>query len=167
MRKSLEYYLNLRYKVIIEELLEDDGGGFEAYIKEFGRYTCNGYGETPEEAYQDVVGYKEDLIERWYKEGKTIPEPEKEEISFTGKFTLRVPVELHAELSKSAKENDISFNQYCTYLLSKNLTYFQMLSEIKKAHAPVVPINDMKINIESNDNKSVNEDYQEDILTSA
>ena len=69
-RKNLGCYLNLNYRVIIEELQEEDGGGFEAYIKEFGRYTCNGYGETPEEAYQDVMDYKEELIERWYGEDK-------------------------------------------------------------------------------------------------
>ncbi|BAI81747.1 hypothetical protein DEFDS_P125 (plasmid) [Deferribacter desulfuricans SSM1] len=75
-RKSLEYYLNLKYKIIIEKIDEEDGGGFDAYIKELGKYTCCACGETVEEAYNSLIEFKNELIKKWYEEGKEIPEPE-------------------------------------------------------------------------------------------
>jgi len=43
-------------KVIVESIPEDEGGGFEAYL-EGARWSCNGCGETPEEAVKDLILY--------------------------------------------------------------------------------------------------------------
>jgi predicted HicB family RNase H-like nuclease len=137
MEKNLEYYLNLDYRVVIEKIKEEDGGGYMAYIDELGKWTCNACGETPEEAYNNLIEYKEDLIKRWFSENKKITEPEKEDILPSGKFTLRVPAELHAKLIKAAKKNNISFNQYCIYLLSSNITSEQIIYEIKQLNKKI------------------------------
>ena len=40
--------------------------------------------------------------------------------SYSGQFKLRIPKSLHRSLSMHAKEEGISMNQYCLYLLAKN-----------------------------------------------
>ena len=40
--------------------------------------------------------------------------------AYSGQFKLRIPKSLHRSLSIHAKEEGISMNQYCLYLLSKN-----------------------------------------------
>lgn len=49
----------------------------------------------------------------------SIPEPNSLE-KYSGQFKLRIPKTLHMELAEKSKEEGISMNQYCLYLLSKN-----------------------------------------------
>ena len=39
---------------------------------------------------------------------------------FSGKLSLRIPRELHRELTEAAKTNGVSLNQYITYKLARN-----------------------------------------------
>ena len=39
---------------------------------------------------------------------------------YSGQFKLRIPKSLHRDLSIHAKQEGISMNQYCLYLLTKN-----------------------------------------------
>jgi len=73
--KDLSYYKNLKYKTVLLELDESDGGGFEAWIEEFGKSTCVGSGDTKIEALESLNEIKEWVIEGWYREGRQIPEP--------------------------------------------------------------------------------------------
>lgn len=41
---------------------------------------------------------------------------------YSGQFKLRIPKSLHRSLSEHSKEEGISMNQYCVYLLSRNDT---------------------------------------------
>ncbi|WP_443723169.1 toxin-antitoxin system HicB family antitoxin, partial [Ruminococcus callidus] len=41
---------------------------------------------------------------------------------YSGQFKLRIPKSLHHALATHAKEEGISMNQYCVYLLTKNDT---------------------------------------------
>lgn len=38
---------------------------------------------------------------------------------YSGKLVIRIPSELHASLSKSARENHVSLNQYILYKLAR------------------------------------------------
>lgn len=44
---------------------------------------------------------------------------------YSGQFKLRIPKSLHRSLSMHAKEEGISMNQYCLYLLAKNDAEFK------------------------------------------
>jgi predicted RNase H-like HicB family nuclease len=63
----------LRYRVVIEPLSEDDGGGFLATVPDLPG--CMSDGETPEEALVNV----QDAILAWIEAanelGRTVPEP--------------------------------------------------------------------------------------------
>ena len=50
---------------------------------------------------------------------------------YSGQFKLRMPRSLHRSLSVHAKQEGISMNQYCLYLLTKN-------DAIHTAHAVVL-----------------------------
>ncbi len=153
-KKDLDYYLNLNYKIIVEKIAEENGGGYEAYIKEFGKYTCNGCGETYQEAIKDLLKYKNDLINEWHNKGYNIPEPEEEKEKFSGRFTARVPIELHKRLYEASKRENISFNQYVVYLIGKNLDFDELLSEVKKAH--ILDLSpEYEIENSINDNESI------------
>jgi len=78
MNKDLKYYLKLPYKIEIEPIPEEDGGGFMAYLPELGRYAVVGDGETIEEAIQSLNKIKEVMLKEWLEEGVSIPEPNQE-----------------------------------------------------------------------------------------
>jgi predicted HicB family RNase H-like nuclease len=41
--------------------------------------------------------------------------------NYSGQFKLRIPKSLHKELAEQSKREGISMNQYCVYLLSRQL----------------------------------------------
>jgi len=71
--KSLKYYLNLSYDIIVTAI---DCGGYDAHITAFGIWTCNGWGYTEKKAILDCIALKNELIKEWYRKGYKIPEPE-------------------------------------------------------------------------------------------
>ena len=123
MRKDLNYYMNLKYKIEINPIPEEDGGGFEASIPQLGKWAFVGIGKTEIEALKHLEEVKKDLFKDYLKKGIEIPEPEKEEERYNGRILLRIPKQLHRSLSLQAKENGISLNQYLNYLLSAGLAF--------------------------------------------
>jgi antitoxin HicB len=54
------------------------------------------------------------------KVGNPIPRPsDRSDVNYSGKFLMRVPKRLHAELVHAAKAQGVSLNQYVLYLLTK------------------------------------------------
>lgn len=113
--KTLEEYLHLPYRM---ELVEDcDEGGYVVSFPELpGCITC---GETITSAVVNANDAKRAWLEAALAEGIAIREPERSE-NYSGQFKLRVPKSLHRALAEHAKQEGISMNQYCVYLLSKN-----------------------------------------------
>ncbi|NJD01131.1 MAG: toxin-antitoxin system HicB family antitoxin [Ruminiclostridium sp.] len=116
--KSLEYYMGLNY--IIEVVRDETEGGYVLSIPELkGCLTC---------ADQLDKGMKmlEDAKKQWLtaalESGYEIPEPDVVE-DYSGQFKLRLPKSLHRELAEKSKQEGISMNQYCLYLLSKNSSH--------------------------------------------
>lgn len=55
------------------------------------------------------------------EDGTEIPEPLNQD-DYSGQFKLRIPKSLHQSLAEHARQEGISMNQYCIYLLTKNDT---------------------------------------------
>ena len=70
-----------------------------------------------EEAAANALDAKRAWIEAALEDGTPIREPEN---SYSGQFKLRIPKSLHRRLAENAKEEGISMNQYCLYLLTRN-----------------------------------------------
>lgn len=118
MKKTIEYYMELPYR--LEIVPDTEEGGYGARYPELpGCITCA-------DTLEAVVINAEDAKREWLKaameEGIVIPEPagDADIIEFSGQFKLRMPKSLHRSLSLHAKEEGISMNQYCLYLLAKN-----------------------------------------------
>lgn len=130
-KKDLKYYMNLKYKIEIIPLSEEDGGGYEARIPQLGKEAFRGYGETVEEALANLEIVKKDLFENYLKEGVPIPEPELKEERYSGRILLRIPSYLHRELSELAKKENISLNQLLNHLVERGLASIRYEIQVK------------------------------------
>jgi predicted HicB family RNase H-like nuclease len=133
-RQELEKYLNLDYPIAIEKIAEELGGGYIAYLPDFGKKVIFGDGETEAEALEDLKEFKEFQFGRFVERGMEFPEPKKASES-SGKFMLRLPKDLHQQLTYYAKLNDTTLNQYCVHLLSWNCAHSSVqlqLAEMSK-----------------------------------
>ncbi len=118
MEKTVEYYLNLPYRL---EIVPDmDEGGYGARFPELpGCITC---ADTLEDVIQNALDAKRAWIEAALEDGieVTEPVPGKDLSEYSGQFKLRMPKSLHRSLAEHARREGISMNQYCLYLLAKN-----------------------------------------------
>ncbi|MBQ0108997.1 MAG: toxin-antitoxin system HicB family antitoxin [Clostridiales bacterium] len=113
--KTIDYYMNLPYKM--EIVADVDEGGFIASFPDLpGCLTC---GDTIEKAAENANDAKKAWIEAAIEDNIEIREPS-EQASYSGQFKLRLPKTLHRTLAEQARAEGISMNQYCIYLLSKN-----------------------------------------------
>lgn len=113
--KNLEYYMGLNYKI---EIVKD--GNEDGYVLSIPELKgCLTIADDLE------IGMKmiEDAKRQWFmaalESGYEISVPNKLE-KYSGQFKLRLPKSLHKELAERSKQEGISMNQYCLYLLSKN-----------------------------------------------
>lgn len=114
--KTLDEYMELPYTIEITHDRDDDGAeGYVVQIKELPG--CVSQGATIEEAAANI----RDAMMAWLSVaidgGVEIPEPRDLE-SFSGRFLLRIPRGLHAELARQAEEEGTSLNQYVMALLA-------------------------------------------------
>ena len=114
--KKIEDYVDLPYKMeIVKDL--DEGG----YVVSFPDLPgCLTVGETIEEAIKNAEDAKRTWLEAAIEEQIEISIPEKKE-KYSGQFKLRIPKSLHRILAEQSKREGISMNQYCVYLLSRNI----------------------------------------------
>ncbi len=131
MNKNLEYYLNLPYTIEVKPIHDEMGGGYMATLPELGKFAIIGDGETIQEAIGDLTASKERVFSGFIEEGINIPEPRNTE-DYSGKFFVRVPRSLHRDLSKNAKDEGVSLNQYVSYLLSTAFERSYIIAEMKE-----------------------------------
>ena len=113
--KDLGYYNGLHYKM--EVVKDESESGYVVSFPELpGCVTC---ADTLEKAILLADDAKSTWIAACLEEGIDIPEPVNDN-SYSGQFKLRIPKSLHRSLAERSKEEGISMNQYCLYLLSKN-----------------------------------------------
>ncbi len=118
MKKTIDYYLSLPYRI---EIIPDTAeGGYTACFPDLpGCITCS---ETMDGIIQNAQDAKKAWLEAALAEGIEISEPSEDDslTKYSGQFKLRLPKSLHRLLSVHAKEEGISMNQYCIYLLTRN-----------------------------------------------
>ncbi|MBN1931451.1 MAG: type II toxin-antitoxin system HicB family antitoxin [Desulfobacterales bacterium] len=130
MKKDLNYYLALPYKIEIIPIAEEEGGGYLARLPQFGTLGIVGDGDTKEEALADLAENQKDRFRQYIEEGLEIPEPDVEIDEYSGKFVARIPKFLHRELTQAARKNGVSLNQYVCTLLAMNFPSDQMAAAL-------------------------------------
>jgi antitoxin HicB len=109
-------YLELPYRITLVHDSDDDGNeGWVASVDELSG--CLAQGETPDDAITHVYEAMLAWIESEIEAGHDIPEPRELKQS-SGRFLLRLPRSLHAELAHQAEEEGTSLNQLVTGLLA-------------------------------------------------
>ena len=118
MKKTLDDYLALPYRMEIIPDVEE--GGYAVRFPDLpGCLTC---ADTLEGAISAALDAKKAWLMAALEEGIPIAEPYQEDDleGYSGQFKLRIPKSLHRSLQVHAKQEGISMNQYCLYLLTKN-----------------------------------------------
>ena len=114
MDKDLHYYMDLPYRAeVVEDKTE---GGYAFSCPELpGCMTC---AETLEKGFTLLEDAKRAWLTAALESDLEIPEPDRLE-DYSGQFKLRIPRSLHRQLARRSREEGVSMNQYCVYLLSK------------------------------------------------
>jgi len=113
MNKDLNYYMGLNYK--IEIVADKDEGGYALSCPELrGCITC---ADTLEQGVKLIEDAKKCWFTVCIEDKIPIPEPDNLQ-DYSGQFKLRLPKSLHKTLVERSRQEGISMNQYCLYLLS-------------------------------------------------
>jgi len=113
MNKNIEYYMSLNYKV---EVYKDEEG-YALRCPELRG--CITTADSIEKGFKMIEDAKMAWFEACIEDNILIPEPSSLE-DYSGQFKLRIPKSLHRTLAERSREEGISMNQYCLYLLSSS-----------------------------------------------
>lgn len=116
MRRTLDEYLTLPYRIALVHDEDDEGNaGWVAEVEELPG--CLSQGATPEEAIENVLDAMKGWISVALEDEKEIPEP-RALAGHSGRFLLRLPRTLHAELARQAEHEGVSLNTFVTSALA-------------------------------------------------
>lgn len=116
MPKTPEEYMQLPYTIEITHDRDEEGNeGFVADVRELPG--CMSQGATIEEAAARVRDAMGDWLAIALEDGKEIPEPRSPN-AYSGRFVLRLPRGLHAQLASEAAREGVSLNQYVATTLA-------------------------------------------------
>jgi antitoxin HicB len=114
--RTLEEYMELPYAIVVVHDVDEDGNsGWVAEVEELPGAISQG--RTPEEAVERAREAMRDWIAVALEDGVAIPEP-RATADFSGRFVVRVPASLHADLVRSADREGVSLNQFVTGALA-------------------------------------------------
>jgi antitoxin HicB len=125
--KNFTYYSNLNYPVTILEKIDNKTTYFEAEIPDLTG--CRASGKTIEEALKNLEEAKNVWLKFSLKKNLRIPEPESED-EYSGRILLRIPAKLHMTLSKRAKKEGLSLNQYMRRNLEQNINFSDLIERM-------------------------------------
>lgn len=120
--KNLKEFLSLDYKLEIIPFEDLGEKGFVVKSPELKGLEV--FGETIEEALDEVVEAKKALYEIYKRKEMLIKYPEtykSEDEQFSGRMTIRIPTNLHRSIFEYANENKISLNTGIIQLLNDGI----------------------------------------------
>ena len=95
--------------VVVHDVDEHGNSGWVAEVEELPGAVSQG--RTPVEAVERVREAMRDWIAVALEDGVAIPEP-RATADFSGRFVVRVPTSLHADLVRNAEREGVSLNQF-------------------------------------------------------
>jgi RNA polymerase sigma-B factor len=114
-------YLELPYSVAVHAEREGDESRWSATVEELPG--CAAQGRTPDEAVELLRGAMEGWFEAALAQRREIPLPresakQKTSSSHSGRFLVRMPAALHAQLAQAAEREHLSLNRFITKVLA-------------------------------------------------
>jgi predicted RNase H-like HicB family nuclease len=127
--RTLDEYLQLPYTIVIHHDHDDDGNeGFVARVAELPGAISQG--ATIEEAAANVHDAMAGWLSIALEDQIEIPEP-RDVSAYSGRFLLRLPKSLHAELAARAEEEGVSLNQYVATTLARSMNSGTRLTSVR------------------------------------
>ena len=117
--KTINYYLNLDFEIIIREVSEEDGGGYFAYYKDFKGVM--GDGKTADEAMKDVKSALSCYLEVALQNKKEIKGPS--HLMKTKRINITVPIYALEQIDTYAKSLNMNRS---TFLVESALKQVQI-----------------------------------------
>lgn len=121
MKASTEVLVLPDYVRTVAPLTEEDGGGWLAWLTQFGT-GLSGTGDTPDEALESLDQFLELWKEMLIEKGEDPPAAEPpvfgDELP-SGRLNLRLPRTLHRDLAELAEQDGVSLNQLIVSMLSQ------------------------------------------------
>ena len=100
MRRHLKYTYSVTWS--------DEDEAFIGRVAEFRSLAA--HGETAERALAEIQGVVDEVLEELTENGEPVPPPRGVR-SFSGRFNVRMPSELHKRLVEDAEAEGVSLNQ--------------------------------------------------------
>lgn len=117
MDTPVDEYLNKPYTIRVVHDRDDEGHeGFVASVEELPGVLTQG--DSIEEAVAQIRNAMVGWISVALEDGLEIPEP-RDPNAYSGRFLLRVPKSLHAELARQAELEGVSLNTYVMAALAQ------------------------------------------------
>lgn len=114
--KTIEEYLELPYQIVLVRDQDEEGHcGWVAEVEELPG--CLSQGASPEEAAARIRDAMRGWLSVALEDGREIPQP-RSHPSHSGRFIIRMPRSLHAELARAAEQEGVSLNQFITTALA-------------------------------------------------
>lgn len=115
VKMTKEQWDALRYRVELQELSDEEGGGWMAWIPVLGRGAFMVDADTAAEAIANLEQHRRDMFDMIVRSGRPIPLPDDvtDEPQASGKWLQRASKRLHAEMRAAAERDGVSFNTYC------------------------------------------------------
>ena len=116
MNNSLDYYMRLNYRIEVIKNEEDEG--YTLYCPELRG--CITSAISIEKGVSMIEDAKKCWFEACIEDNVQIPLPNELE-KYSGQFKLRIPKSLHRLLAEKSRQEGVSMNQYCVYILSNSV----------------------------------------------
>ncbi|MBV9916711.1 MAG: sigma-70 family RNA polymerase sigma factor [Solirubrobacterales bacterium] len=120
--RSVAHFLELPHHVAVRSKRQSGRSWWTATVEELPG--CAAEGSTPDEAVRLLRSAKETWVRTALEQGRPIPVPgsvtkAKDRSGHSGRFLVRMPGALHAELATAAEREDISLNRFVTEALAR------------------------------------------------
>jgi RNA polymerase sigma-B factor len=119
---DVAHYLELPYTIAVQQDRQGEGSPWSATVDELPG--CAAQGRTPDEAVELLRGAMESWLTAAIAQHREIPVPagsarkQKPVSSHSGRFLVRMPGTLHAELARAAEREQLSLNRFVTNALA-------------------------------------------------
>jgi RNA polymerase sigma-B factor len=135
---TLAEYLELPYRIEVTSEHDGERSWWTASVEELT--DCVARGDTPDEAVAKLHPAMESWFTAALAEGREIPLPGKKASSrsadsYSGRFLVRMPKPLHAQLAQAAEKQQLSLNRFVTDLLSAAV----QRSDFEQTPVPTAP----------------------------
>jgi predicted RNase H-like HicB family nuclease len=137
---TLAHYLELPYGVAVKSEREGEQTCWSATVEELPG--CSVRANTPDEAVKLLRPAMEQWLQAALAEGREIPLPggetakRRSSSSHSGRFLVRMPGALHAQLARAAEREQLSLNRFVTKALASSVSPKQPTPPRPDANSP-------------------------------